>query len=197
MLFKKRDNRIDVEKYSPSLFYDKAEELHKEAIATYKAKNYRDYIKNYCKMYFYGFCGGIFKPELGNELVPLEDRFLCMIISDSNTTHEVISFKKLGLEKNIPMFNASFADFLKSMKKDILQISAIITEHHQRWRNMNSMEKIKLKEFLLKKYRTANPSNVYDSYFIYNNSFLREKFEQYYGGKSFDTWWNSIVTKLL
>ena len=194
---KENNSKINVEKYSSVYFHHLANDCEKNASEAYKKQDYVMYIYNYTKVHFYRICAGCFSIVTGHELMSLREILEKSVIPCSGTARSFQAFKKLKIEESISEFNNAFFEFLNSHKDDMLEAEIIVTEHYSRWKNMKSWDRIKLMEELARYYEAENISNIYERYFIYENSFLHDKFEQYYSGIIYDTWWETVAKVII
>ena len=189
--------KVNIEKYSSIFFHALENSYDKKAAEMYKQKDYIAYIKNYTKMHFYRKCAWIFAITPNKDLGRLDENIQQNIFSDNGTARNFQALKKLNIPQIIPVLNNAFIDFLHTYREDWGKICVLTTDFYYQWKSMPPWDKTKLIDKLNMHYRIENSFNIYLYAFIYENSFLQEKFEEYESAIDYDAWWNTIATKII
>nr|DAP42099.1 MAG TPA: hypothetical protein [Caudoviricetes sp.] len=192
------DNKIDIGKYSPLTFSTLANDYEKKASEAYKQEDYISYINYKLKRYYYLHCGAAFSTMIPcDDLNIFEDTLKKNVFPNSGTSRDFQSFKKLGIHDIVPTMNEAFIEFMSNYKQDLFKIKSMMNDYYHKWENMTSFDRVKFVEELEAHFTAEYIGSIDQYYFIYENSFLHQKFEQYETGEDYNSWWQSTAIKII
>jgi hypothetical protein len=174
---------------------------HKDSVKSetdaYKSGDYLSYIKHRCLSLFLSWSNFAFMYKIENTVFPEIAPFSCFQFPTDGSGHDFQAFKKLGLAEKISPFNESHSRFYSTLAPDWGKIQDILTEHHERWKQMPAFEKVNLLDKLHSLYRGRENNVIYVQYFIYENDYLHQQFDRLISAADLHEWWEREVLTML
>jgi hypothetical protein len=189
-----KPKKIDVTAYDVVNRFGRAhEDSMKSEVAAYKSGDYLSYIKYRCLSLFFSWSNFAFMYKTEKPGLPEITPFSSFQFPTGGREHDFQAFKKLGLVEKISSFNESHSCFYSTLAPDWGKIQDILTEHHERWKQMPAFERVNLLDKLHSLYEGRENNVIYVQYFIYENEYLNQQFDRFISAKDFYEWWEKEV----